>query len=147
MVVKKKTKKTVSKKNITKRLTKQRKTQKIPFLNEFKKILVGIVILVSLCLTLAMIADIFFKPGRVVDKKENLTILKKQQKKSKIEPVQEGISGVIIKKAVTGLKKKADNIIHYEVFEDVDQTFIEKKPLPENGHIPQIVIIIDFICG
>ena len=107
MAAKKKIKKTVRKKNITKRHTNQKKTQKIPFLNEFKKILVGIVILVSLCLTVAMIADIFFKPGTAVDKKKNLTTLKKQQKTHKIKPVQEGISGARIKKAVAGLKKKA----------------------------------------
>ncbi len=149
MAAKKKTKKKVSKKvskkNITKRDTNQRKSKKPPVLKEFKKILVGIAILVSLCLTVAMIADIFFQPGTAVDKKKNLTTLKKQQEKYKIKPVQEGISGVRIKKTVTGLKKKAENTIHYEVFEDVDQTLIEKKPLPENGHIPQIVIIIDDI--
>ncbi|MEN8212069.1 MAG: hypothetical protein ABFR31_10140, partial [Thermodesulfobacteriota bacterium] len=81
MAAKKKIKKTVRKKNITKRHKNQKKTKKIPFLNEFKKILVGIAILVSLCLTLAMIADILLKPGSVVDKKKNLTTLKKQQKK------------------------------------------------------------------
>ncbi len=140
MAAKKKTKKTVRKKHITKR-----KTQKAFFLNEFKKIFVGIAILVSLCLILAMIVDIFLKPESVVEKKKNLTIIKKQPKKFKIEPVQEGISGVKIIKAVTGLKQKTANIIHYEVFEDADQTSIEKKPLPENGHIPQIVIIIDDI--
>lgn len=145
MAAKKKTKKKISKKNITKRHTNQRKSQKPPVLKEFKKILVGMAILVSLCLTVAMIADIFFQPGTAVDKKKNLTTLKKQQKKHKIKPVQEGISGVRIKKTVTGLKKKVENIIYYEVFEDVDQTLIEKKLLPGKDHIPQIVIIIDDI--
>ena len=146
MAAKKTTKKTVSKKNITKRHKNQRKTQKIPFLNEFKKILVGIVILISLCLTVAMIADIFLKPGSVVDKKKNLTTLKNQQKKYKIKPVQEGISGVRIKKAVTGLKQKPERAIKYEVFGEVDQTLIEKQfPRPQKGHMPEIVIIIDDI--
>ena len=108
MAAKKKIKKKVSKKNITKRDTKQRKNKKPPVLKEFKKILVGIAILVSLCLTVAMIADIFFQPRTAVDKKKNLTTLKKQQKKYKIKPVQEGISSVRIKKTVTGLKKKAE---------------------------------------
>jgi len=148
MAAKKKIKKTVRKKNITKRHTNQKKTQKIPFLNEFKKILVGIVILISLCLTVAMIADIFFKPGTgtAVDKKKNLTTLKKQQKKHKIKPVQEGIGGARIKKAVAGLKQKPERAIKYEVFGEVDQTLIEKQfSRPQKGHMPEIVIIIDDI--
>ncbi len=133
------------KKIVPKKQTKPGKRQKPPVLNEFKKILVGIAILVSLCLTLAMIADIFLHPGSV-DKKPTLTTIKKQQTKPKIKPVQEGIKDIKIKKAVTGLKQKQENTIKYEVFGEIDQTIIDKQfPRPQKGHIPKIVIIIDDI--
>ncbi len=118
-----------------------------PVLNEFKKILVGIAILASLCLTLAMVADIFLQPGsKDYDKKQSPTTIKKQQGKPRIKPVQEGIKEVIIKKAVTSLKQKPKETIKYEVFGEIDQTLIEKQfPTSQQGHIPKIVIIIDDI--
>ncbi|MCP4673863.1 MAG: divergent polysaccharide deacetylase family protein [Desulfobacula sp.] len=128
-----------------KKQKKPRKSAKPPVLNEFKKILVGIAILVSLCLTLAMIADIFLHPESV-DKKQSLTTIKKQQSKPKIKPVEEGIKEVKNKKTVAGLKQKPEKTFKYEVFGEIDQTIIEKKfPSPQKGHIPKIVIIIDDI--
>jgi uncharacterized protein len=124
--------------------------------NEFKKILVGIAILVSLCLTVAMIADIFLKPGAIENKepkivkslpdRSNIKPKIKSQGKSRIQPIQEDIGEVKIKKTVAGLKQKSEKIIKYEVFGEVDQSLIEKQfPKPQKGHIPKIVIIIDDI--
>jgi len=150
MAAKKKTK-TTRKKNITKKRTAKKKQQKPHILNEVKKILVGIAILVSICLTAAMIADIFLHPEDI-DKKE-AKIEKQQHDKPKVKPVQEKIvkakkdnKEVRIKKTVTGLKHKPESSFKFEVFGEVDQTAIEKRfPKPKKGHIPKIVIIIDDI--
>jgi uncharacterized protein len=149
----KKIKPKAKKKIVSKRYTKPKKSKKPSVLHEFKKILVGITILIALCLTVAMIADIFFRPGSGGngDKKKNLTTIKKQQDKNIIKPVQEdivqkNIKEVKNKQTVTGLKQKSEKTIKYEVFGEVDQTLIEKQfPTPQKGHIPKIVIIIDDI--
>ena len=85
-----KKKKTTNKKKITKTRTKTKSSQKPPVLSEIKKILVGIAILISVCLTVAMIADIFLKPGKVENKEPKL-VKPQQQLKPKIKqkPVRE----------------------------------------------------------
>lgn len=133
------------KKAVSRKKTSSRKKTKPVIFNELKKILVGIAILVSVCLTVAMIADLFFQPGRPEKKKE---IVQKPQVESKIKPIQEGISEVKTKKPIIALKDKkdkSDKPIKYEVFEDVDHTIVE-KPIPAvKDQIPKIVIIIDDI--
>ena len=141
-------KKKVKKKPITKKITKKtkktsrKKKQKSSVRDELKKIFAGIVILIALCLTIAMIADIFFQPESV-DKK------KKHQEQQKIKPVQEATSKVTDKKTKTRLKQKSDKIvktsIQYEVFEEVEQTMTKKKFRTAKGDMPKIVIIIDDI--
>ncbi len=135
-------KKKIKKKTIPRKQINRLKNKKPVILNEFKKILVGIAILVSVCLTAAMIADLFFQPGHVEKKSDGIQT---QPVKPKIEPIQEDISEVKTKKAVAGLKEKSDKSIKYEVFEDVDHTSIEKPIPPEKVHMPQIAIIIDDI--
>ena len=135
-------KKKIKKKTIPRKQINRLKNKKPVILNEFKKILVGIAILVSVCLTAAMIADLFFQPGRVEKKSDGIQT---QPVKPEIEPIQEDISEVKTKKAVAGLKEKSDKSIKYEVFEDVDHTTIEKPIPPEKVHMPQIAIIIDDI--
>ena len=129
------TKKRIKKKAVPRRQTTRRKSQKPVIFNELKKILVGIVILVSVCLTVAMIADLFFQPGHIEKKREVVT---KPSDKPNIKEVK-------AKKAITGLKEKSNKLIKYEVFEDTDHTTVEKLPLPGKDHIPQIAIIIDDI--
>ena len=133
------------KKPVSRKKTSSSKNQKPVLFNELKKIIVGIAILVSVCLTVAMIADLFFQPGRRERKKE---IVQKPQVESKIKPIQEGISEVKNIKPVIppkDKKEKSDKPIKYEVFEDVDRTVVE-KPLPEiKDQTPKIVIIIDDI--
>ncbi len=143
----------------TRQKTKYKKksiSKKPSVFNEFKKVLVGITILVSLCLTVAMIADIFLKPGIIGNKKpkivkslpdnSNIRPKIKSQDKARIQPVQEDIGEVKIKKTVAGLKHKSEKVIKYEVFGEVDQSHIEKQfPKPQKGHVPKIVIIIDDI--
>ncbi len=118
-------------------------------IDELKKIFAGIAILVSVCLTLAMIADILLHPGyqkkSEVPKKPEI---RKALKKPAIKPVQEGISEKIkTKKSLSGLKaKKHDSpAIKYEVFKDIDHTIIPKPPARIRPKIPRLAIIIDDI--
>ncbi|MBU8910808.1 MAG: divergent polysaccharide deacetylase family protein, partial [Desulfobacterales bacterium] len=120
------------KKAVSRRQTSRRKNKKPVVFNEFKKILVGIIILVSVCITVAMIADLFFHPERI-------------EKKTKIVTKPSDKPEIKAKKAVTRLKEKSDKLIKYEVFEDVDHTIVERPSTPGKDHIPQIAIIIDDI--
>lgn len=133
---------TPRKKAVSRRQTTRRKSQKPVVLNEFKKILVGIAILVSVCLTIAMIADIFFQPGRVEKKTRVVT---PPREKLKIKPIQEDIIEEKSKRKVAGLKEKSGDLIKYEVFEDLDHSIIEKQVPPVKDHRPKIAIIIDDI--
>lgn len=137
-------KKVIPKKKLSRKKTTRRNKKKPVVFNELKKILVGIAILVSVCLTVAMVADIFFHPGRF-QKKEDI---KKPHVQTKIKPIQEDISDVTSKKKVTGLivkHVKSDKPIKYEVFEDIDHTSVDKPIPPVKAHRPKIVIIIDDI--
>ncbi|OQY51530.1 MAG: hypothetical protein B6230_04570 [Desulfobacteraceae bacterium 4572_89] len=136
-----------------------RKQKKINFLKEFKKIFLGIAILVAVCLTMAMLADIFINQAnkrpekKELQKKESSKILHKDEKssaflkKQQIEPVFENTHDVQNKKPADGLMEKSLHPIIYEVFEDVDHSHVKKKPVvPEAGDdIPRIAIIIDDI--
>lgn len=146
------------KKAVSGKQTSIPKKQKPAIINELKKILMGIAILVSVCLTAAMIADLILHPGRPGKNQ----IAKKTVVSPEIKPVEEGITEPKDKKQVEGLKEKpasdksivgkstgekhaGDKPIKYEVFEDVDQTIVE-KPLPKlKDKVPRIAIIIDDI--
>lgn len=136
-------KKVISKKKVVSRKqTNLRKNKKPVIRNELKKILVGIAVLVSVCLTMAMIADLFFQPGRVEKKTQGVTL---QPDKPKTKPIQEDIPDIKAKKTITGLKKKSDKPIKYEIFEDIDEKTIEKPIPPVKDQTPKIAIIIDDI--
>lgn len=147
-----------------------KKAPKTDLAKEFKKTFLGIAILVAVCLTLAMVADILIKPGKkTTPKRADQEIAKtqpapKKEKPSvkpsvkpdlkpdlkpakKPEPVFEDFTHGKIKKPGTGPVEKSREAIVYEVFEDVDQALGKKKPsFPEVlDDIPQIVIIIDDI--
>jgi len=135
---------TPKKKTVSRKKKSQRKAKKPVVFNELKKVLVGIAILVSVCLTVAMIADLFFHPGRFEKKEE----IQEPEGQSKIKPIQEDITSVLSKKPVLSLKAKhakSDKPIKYEVFEDIDHTIVEKPILSVKAHKPKIVIIIDDI--
>ncbi len=142
----------VKKKNIPKKKAVSRKQSggskrhKPAIISELKKILVGIAILISVCLTLAMIADLFFHP----DRPEKKQIVQKPVVPPQIKPVEEDIPEAKDKKQVEGLKEKPDTPVQdkpikYEVFEGIDQTIVEKPPPKVKGRIPRIAIIIDDI--
>lgn len=154
MAARKKINKSSPKKN-----TRRKKKQSLKITDEFKKIFIGVAILVSLCLTGAMIADIVLKPS---DKKK--PEVKKPlitEKQSHSHPDADEVTKEVpkLKTAAAQLKKKdtaADDPpesksdirpdIKYEVFGEVDQTMIEKKFVKlQKGHLPRIVIIIDDI--
>ena len=141
------------KKPVSIKQTRTPKEQKPAVINELKKILVGLAILVSVCLTAAMIADLFFHPGHP----EKKQIVQKPVAPPPIKPVEEGISEPKDKRQVEGIKEKpapektvpdkptGDKPIKYEVFEGVDQTLVEKPPPKIKDRIPRIAIIIDDI--
>ena len=145
-----------------------KKTAKPRILNELKKTGLGIAILLAVCLTTAMLADIFIKSGRPVptliseipDDQETTAIEKTAKKKYAVE--REGASTPRTKAKAAGLKEKRKiagksssvssavpdegTTIVYEVFDDVDP--VHPKPKVSTGtgdHTPQIAIIIDDI--
>jgi polysaccharide deacetylase 2 family uncharacterized protein YibQ len=157
------------KKTKTHKKTGTRKPKKINLSQELKKIFLGIAILVAICLTLAMLADIFInpenkKPGtkdsktQIIGRTEKSSPIQAKDKRSK-EKVFEGTSDsqtkgdsqtkrdLQNKKPTSGLMEKSQHLIVYEIFEDVDQSHVIKKPsLPKTGDdIPRIAIIIDDI--
>lgn len=145
-------KKPVSRKKI---ISQRLKSRKNPFvLNELKKNLLGILVLVSICLTIAMVADIFFKPGRSdrpdqSDKKAPVTVQTKDQLKPM--PVQKPVIVKKPKPIIGGLKDKIASIqngkepIEYEVFKDVDPIIVDEPRPSIKDKIPRIAIIIDDI--
>ena len=122
-----------AKKKIAPRTGKdRRKKQRRSIFAEFKKILVGIAILVFICLVIAMSVDIFLAPHRLEKKR---TVVQDQPIRVE-KPIQIKINDS------TG---KTKNIITYEVFEDIDHTVLEKPAPPKKVRIPKIAIIIDDI--
>lgn len=126
----------------SKRKTRKKPTATPPVMNEFKKIFVGLAVLVAVCLTGAMIADIIFKPGRKEPEKPVVT-----QPDDRIQPITDELEIVKKeKKRSEGLKEKpAHKPITYEVYGDVPHTIIEKPVKKVTSAIPQIAIIIDDI--
>jgi len=143
-----------------KRKTSSRK-QRSGLIHETKKVLLGLAILVALCLSVAMIADIMLKPGRQPKK---APVQKETVAPGPIKPIQEGITSESrTKHPSRALKEKsagqvvtrpaepessasaAGKMIPYEVFDDVDHGAAEKPVLPKKGQLPEIAIIIDDI--
>ncbi|MFH2059369.1 MAG: divergent polysaccharide deacetylase family protein [Pseudomonadota bacterium] len=148
-------KKPVSRKKTISQLLKSR--HKPLVLNELKKNLLGILVLVSICLTIAMVADIFFKPGRPdrpdqpeqSDKQDSVTIQTKDQLKP--IPIQKPVIEKKPKPVIGGLKDKISSIqngnkpIEYEVFKDVDPIIVDEPRPSVKDKTPRIAIIIDDI--
>ncbi|MEH0020911.1 MAG: divergent polysaccharide deacetylase family protein [Desulfobacter sp.] len=125
--------------------------------HEVKKAGLGIAILLAVCLTVAMLADIFIKSGRdmpapLPETETQAPETKKPSKKlatpkHKMTPVVDTLSPPETKKKTTGLKKKSEPSIVYEIFDDVDPGHAKKPSAPANigPQVPQIAIIIDDI--
>jgi polysaccharide deacetylase 2 family uncharacterized protein YibQ len=120
--------------------------------------LVGLAILIAICLTAAMIADLFFHPDRVnqAEKSPGKSPGKSTEKvgktvkiKPELDVISEKITPyIVVKKSktkVTGLIAKTDDPIKYEVFEDIKETIVEKPAIMGNDKTPRIAIIIDDI--
>ncbi len=159
-------KKAVTRKKVTarKRVTAKRKTvnrrkrQKPIVFDELKKILVGLTILISICLTIAMVADLFFQPGKIRQVEKTT---EKTDPPLKIKPEMDNISEDITqaptekvaineskKKSKTkanGLVPKTEKQIEYEVFKDIKDTIVEKPVTKIKDKTPRIAIIIDDI--
>ncbi len=122
----------------------RRKVKKPSVTAEIKKILVGLAVLVSVCLTVAMVADIFLKPDRLKPNRPEPDKPQVSEPDDRIKPIQEDV--VVLakeKKKSSGLKTK--KTIAYEVFDDVEHTIVDKPIKPVKAKIPQIAIIIDDI--
>ncbi|MBT3386320.1 MAG: divergent polysaccharide deacetylase family protein [Desulfobacula sp.] len=135
-----------TKKKIAPRKKKdRRKGQRRSILTEFKKILVGIAILIFVCLTIAMIADIFLSPKNKEKKRTAVQNQPPRVENRMEKSVKKQVSEKMGLNKINTLKEKAKNILKYEVFEDIDHTVLEKPTPPQKVHIPKIAIIIDDI--
>ena len=123
--------------------------------SELKKVVIGILVLVAVCLTGAMLADIFIRrPAKLPEKTQKVAgkpaappDARKSEGMDKPPPVYEDISDLPPKKPQPGLMEKNGHPIVYEVFEGLDD--IQKHPsaprvLPEDDTI-RIALIIDDI--
>ncbi len=145
-----------------------KKSQKTDLVKELKKNFLGIAVLLAVCLTLAMLADIFINPG-----KKNAPPQRPDQEIARVkpaprpekpsvkptekpfvtpgktpgEPVVEDLSDPQNQTPASGPGEKSRDSIVYEVFEDVEPVRVKKRPGPTEirEDIPQIVIIIDDI--
>ncbi len=154
--------------------TKKPAKKKSPdFFHELKKTVLGITILVAICLTTAMLVDIFVKAGRPVAQKNQMAQKAPPgaQPQVPVPPRQKSLppetknpsaaEPKIISKA-QGLKEKKHppgksgmsgtpapkkgSAIVYEVYDDVTPTPPKKVVLPKKDDaVPRIAIIIDDI--
>jgi len=129
------------KKTIPRKRKDRRKGQRRSVFTEFKKILVGIAILIFVCLSIAMIADIFLSPQNIEEKRTAVQNQPPRVEKS----VKTQVSEKMGLNKINTIKKKAKNIIKYEIFEDIDSTVLEKPKPSKKTQIPKIAIIIDDI--
>lgn len=141
--------------------TKIPKKQQANLGKEVKKVGLGVAILLAICLTVAMIADIVInsaregKAGSVRSLEPIIARQKTPRAKTtapiktvkQISPVFEEIGDIRNITPSMDLRNKSQRPILYEIFEELDHGQVEKKPfLPkEKDDIPQIVIIIDDI--
>ncbi len=83
---------TAKKKTVSRKRVNRRKKQTPIVFNELKKILVGLAILISICLTIAMVADLFFQPGKT---RQTEKTTDKIDQPLKIKPEMDDISEFI----------------------------------------------------
>jgi len=154
-------KKAVTKKKISgtkKSVSPKKKTgtpKKIDVPLELKKVIIGVLILVGICLTGAMLADMYIRQPAPLPDKVPKTAGKpapspdtyKPEGLDKPAPVYEDISELPPKKPQPGLMEKNGHPIVYEVFEglgDIRKEPSAVKPPPEDETI-RIALIIDDI--
>jgi len=131
-----------AKKKIVPRTGKdRRKNQRRSIFTEFKKMIVGIALLIFVCLIIAMSADIFLAPHPI--KKESVALQDQPEQMEK--KIQVEMHKKNDQKKINGPEGKPENSIKYEIFDDIDHTALEKPALPQKDVIPQIAIIIDDI--
>ncbi len=119
---------------------------------ELKKNLLGILILLSVCMTIAMIADIYLKPGRGVkpDKPEKISKTTRPIPVKKPAVVKKKPAGDkdIQEQTVTGKippVPEEPDAIKYEIYKDIKPIIVDKPVPPVKEKIPRIAIIIDDI--
>jgi len=148
--------------------TKKPAKKKSPnFFHELKKTVLGLTILVAVCLTVAMLVDIFVKNGRPVAQKNQMVkkaspVTQPRQKPLPQETKNPSATEPKIISKAQGLKEKEhspgkrrmtgtsvpkkDSAIVYEVYDDVTPHPPKKVVPPKKDNaVPQIAIIIDDI--
>ncbi len=120
---------------------KRKKTagKKVRMADELKKICIGILALVAVCMTGAMVADILVEPDPSPAPVQKADSPESHKKKTPPAPVTKAET----KKPQAGLKEKGK--IVYEVLEDLDRVQ-HPKPAPPaipEDHLPRIALIID----
>lgn len=135
------------------RRKKQAQPQQPPIIYELKKIFIGTLVLVSICLTMAMVADIFLRSA----KNETDNRVQDKPEKTRVSSEKQDDLPVKVKKVSPGLKHKPEikdkkladlkngKKIKYEIFENADLTRIDKVPTRIKDSVPKIAIIIDDI--
>lgn len=115
--------------------------------SDVKRVFIGVVILISIGLTVALVVDIVFFPNRVkqpdAGAPQDTSTLEEEKIPAPGPPLERG------KKKTDGLKEKTDKILEpvitYEVFENVDPQIIEEEIPYAKDEKPEIAIIIDDI--
>jgi uncharacterized protein len=134
-----------------KKVKKKRSKKKLILTKELKKIFLGILILVAVVLTCAMIADIVFNLSHVDIESVAVQSVPSETKKAlpeekvvidKEDPEQTTLVKTL--KPSKDLKEKTRDIIKYEIFEDLHDPLVPTIDPPKiKSDIPQIAIIID----
>ncbi|MCG8563669.1 MAG: divergent polysaccharide deacetylase family protein [Desulfobacterales bacterium] len=127
------------------RSTKSKSTPPVRLADELKKIFIGVLALITVCMMGAMVADIFLKP-KSVERPESARTAQKTpapRKAPSAEPQSPGSNEV--KKPMAGLMEKKQGQIVYEVLEDLDKVKHPKPvvPVKKPDHLPRIAVIID----
>jgi polysaccharide deacetylase 2 family uncharacterized protein YibQ len=131
---------------------------KLSLVHELKKAGLGIAILLAICLTTAMLADIFLKSGRPVPHQETKSLAQKDtapgEKPLPDPPRTKAKADGLKKKPGPGPERSPEPgsssgkpAIVYEVFDQVAPDLDKTIPVPpkDSDHTPQIAIIIDDI--
>jgi uncharacterized protein len=145
-------KKTGGKKKVSKSGKKAGKNNRVDVSSQLKKVVIGVVILLGVCLTVAMLADLLIRPPQSLPPEKTDT---RNASSHREKPSKSDIGGKKPREASHikpqgGLLEKNGHPVLYEVFEGMADT---PEPLPDAGpqfqppgdHLIRIALIIDDI--
>ena len=133
---------------------KKKKVSRPRLSHELTKIFVGLVALIAFCLSMAMVADIYLKPGNAprtppspsAPKTPKVAQVIPPKKVPHVSPNKSTPAVAEIKKPMRGLKVKSEDIV-YEVFTELEGNRSHTPPprAPASDDRPRIAVIIDDI--